>query len=394
MRPAMTVNVRAYKRIALFYFVSSLILCYLFSYQLSEGFVVDLRIVPFLIGGLYMRLSPIMGLLIITIRGFHGIDTGFFLGVGFYGVFSYFIWSISPWFLKLTSKYRILFSVMMTLIVSILILIFIELDGLPLRKLDVWFAYIVVPPLGVAMISSLIEMFDKNILLHKQSVKMEKLAAVEQMGAAISHEIRNPLTAAIGFVQLLEEGTLKTEKKEQYLTIIEQELESAERVIKDYLTFSKPIIESIVKLNINDELTHLIKLLLPLANLHSVKISTNFSAVGFIEGDRQKFHQCFINAIKNGIESMPDGGDLLIETTSTKTKLIIKIHDTGLGMSKDQLNRLGEPYYFTKGAKGTGLNLMVTYSIVRAMNGTIDVQSEIGKGTVFHYSFNLYTPIL
>jgi two-component system sporulation sensor kinase B len=383
-------NKRLYKGTAVMYFIISLVLCYIFSYRLNDGMVLDLRIVPFMIGGLYLRLSPILGLLIIILRGFHGIDIGFFIAVAFYGLFSLLIWRISPWFLKRTSKDRIFFAVSVTLMVSLAILVALQILASPNdHPLDLWFAYLFVPPLGVAMISYIMEVIEKNTLLQQRLVKSEKLEAVEQMGAAISHEIRNPLTSAIGFVQLLQDDSLDSEKRKQYLSILKGELESAERVIQDYLTFSKPFIESVEELDIHEELNHVLKLMQPIANRHSVKISTRFSSNGLIEGDKQKFHQCFINVIKNAIESMSNGGDLFIETLSTRTTISIRIQDTGEGMTKEQLDRLGEPYYSTRGASGTGLGVMVVYSIVRAMKGTIEVQSEVGKGTVFQFSFEL-----
>ncbi|MBS4216806.1 HAMP domain-containing histidine kinase [Bacillus sp. FJAT-49711] len=376
-----------YKGIALLYCFVSIILCFLLSYRVSDSVVLDLRMVPFVIGALYMRLSPLLGLLVIILRAFHGIDFGFYFVFGIYGFLSIFFWFISPWFFKLQSNQRILFSTCVTFIFSVFITIFIELFHFPFQILDLWIAFTVIPPLGVAMLSFIIEMIEKSQLLYHQLLKSEKLEAVEQMGAAISHEIRNPLTSAIGFAQLLNEESLESGKRKQYLSIIKGELEAAERVIKDYLTFSKPQIESVEKLNVNEELYHLLNLLEPLANLYSIKISCKFSSIVYIEGDRQKFHQCFINIIRNVIESLSNGGDILIETETSKKNVIIYIKDSGLGMSKKQLNRLGEPYYSTNGKKGTGLGIMVAYSIVKAMGGTIDVQSSIGIGTIFRFSF-------
>ncbi|WP_233711114.1 sensor histidine kinase [Lederbergia citrisecunda] len=351
----------------------------------------DLRIVPFIIGALYMRLSPLLGILIIALRSLHGIDYGFYLVFGFYSVLTIIFWFISPWFLKLRSSQRILFSTSVTLLCSICLSTFIVLFIHPFQLLDIWIAFIVVPPIGVAMLSYIIEMIEKNQQLYQQLLTAEKLEAVEQMGAAISHEIRNPLTSAIGFAQLLDEDSLENGKRMQYLSIIKGELEAAERVIKDYLTFSKPQIESLEKLNINNELFHILKLMEPLANSASIKISCNFSSIGYIEGERQKFQQCFIYIIRNAIESLPNGGDILIETETTKKNIIIYIKDSGFGMSKTNIERLGEPYYVTNGKKGTGLSIMVAYSIVRAMNGTVDVHSEIGIGTTFRFSFKRFT---
>jgi len=369
------------------YFVVALIFCNVFSFRLNDDMVLDLRIIPFLIGGLYMGLSPLLGLLLIGIRAFHGIDLGFFIGLLFYGLFSFYIWRISPWFNKRTSKQRVLYCVVVTMLVSLVLLIGMEVLNAPNRTLDVWFAYLIVPPLGVAMISCCIEVIDKNILIRQHLLKSKKLEVVEQMGAAISHEIRNPLTAALGFVQLLEDNSLQTETRKQYLSILKHELESAERVIQDYLTFSKPEIDSVEIINVQEELRNIISLLSPIANKSSVEVTTNFSSIESIEGDRQKFLQCFINVVKNAIESMPSGGMLSIETESNLKNVIIRIQDTGIGMTKEQVNRLGEPYYTTKGSKGTGLGVMVVYSIVKAMRGTVHVESEIGTGTVFEFSF-------
>jgi two-component system, sporulation sensor kinase B len=91
--------------------------------------------------------------------------------------------------------------------------------------------------------------------------------------------------------------------------------------------------------------------------------------------------------LKNGIESMPNGGQLWIQAVQDQRNLTIIVKDNGVGMTSEQLDRLGEPYYSTKGSKGTGLGMMVVYSIVNAMNGIIRVQSEVGVGTTFRFSF-------
>ena len=216
-----------------------------------------------------------------------------------------------PLVFKTSSKYRILFSVGLTFLVSLLILVGLEILSPPEHTLDFWFAYLFVPPLGVAMISYIIEGIRKNVLLRQRLVKAEKLEAVEQMGAAISHEIRNPLTSAMGFVQLLEDDLLDLDKRNQYLTILKEELQSAENVIQDYLTFSKPTIESVEVFQVEEELNQILKLLQPSANWNSVKVVSDYNSLNYIQGDRQKFHQCFVNVIKNAIESMPNGGDII-----------------------------------------------------------------------------------
>ena len=100
-------------------------------------------------------------------------------------------------------------------------------------------------------------------------------------------------------------------------------------------------------------------------------------------GERKKFQQCLINVMKNGIESMKSkGGKLQIHLSGFQDTVKIDISDQGVGMSQEQIKRLGQPYFSNK-ETGTGLGLMVSYSIVKGMNGTIEVSSEVGKGTCF-----------
>ncbi|WP_409302373.1 ATP-binding protein [Peribacillus sp. SCS-155] len=375
------------RKSAIFFFIASILLCFLFSFNSSSGLRIDLRTIPILIGGLYLGIGPLLSLIAIVVRGLYGIDPGFYINFFFYGTLTVFMWRIHPWFWNQTPRRRITASVYIAIIISFLNVVCIEIVSPPSGVFDLWVAYLIVPPLGVYLITYAIEFVVQNLNMYKQLIKTEKLQAVEQMGAAISHEIRNPLTAAMGFVQLLQETSIEPHKRKQYLSIVKEELESAERVIQDYLTFSKPSLEYIEEVNIKKELRHVLNILQPLANQNSVQISTSFAVLGTIRGDRQKFHQCFLNIIKNAIESMPGGGHLTVETDFNQTSVSVEIKDTGTGMSNEQVKRLGEPYYSTKGAKGTGLGMMVTYGIVRAMDGTIDVKSEIGKGTAFRVSF-------
>lgn len=378
---------RVYEITAVVYFIVSLLICFVFTYPLDESILLDVRNIPVMIGGLYMGLGPLLAMLTILIQGFYGLDSGFAATFLLYGCLAFLLWKLSPWFLKRNAKQRVLVAVGLTFIISTLTVSSMEFLNTPYHIFDVLLAYMIIQPLGVGMISGLIEVIIHNILIRKNMVKSERLEAVKQMGAAISHEIRNPLTSAMGFVQLLQDGSILGEQRGQYLTIIKDELESAERIIQDYLMFSKPQIDSIVQLNVHDELYYVLKLLQPLANWGSVEVNTTFSGTGLIEGNKPKFHQCFINIIKNAIESMPHGGCLTVETKIKKGNVLIRIQDTGGGMTKKQLGLLGEPYYSTKGARGTGLGVMVAYSIVRAMNGTIHVQSQVGMGTVFEFSF-------
>ncbi|WP_371261426.1 ATP-binding protein [Bacillus sp. OV322] len=380
------------KSSAIIWFIASLWMCLYFSYEAAPNILFDLREVPIVIGGLYLGIGPLASLAVILIRFFYGVNQGFYFTLGFYVPLAVILWKLYPWFWKQGPRKRIGFSVSLTVLISVLTLVPLGYLHPRYNWVDVYFAYMAVPPLGVFMISYSIEFVIKNLHMYQQLIKAEKLQAVEQMGAAISHEIRNPLTAAIGFVQLLQESSVSTVKRNQYLSLVKDELKSAERVIQDYLTFSKPALEYMEEVNVKKELRHVINVLQPLANQFSIEIITEFAVVGTIQGNRQKFHQCFLNLIKNAIEAMPNGGKLTIETNYSEKQIDIRIKDTGCGMNKEQLKRLGEPYYSTKGSKGTGLGMMVSYGIIRALNGSIRVQSGIGEGTEFLIAFPTSLP--
>ncbi|KKK34423.1 histidine kinase [Mesobacillus campisalis] len=375
------------KRTATLYYISSIFLCFAFSYNLTDTIRLDLRDVPVIIGGLYLGIGPLLAATAILTRALDGIDSGILTHILFYGLLAFSLWRLHPWFIGQKAKWRIIFAVLATFIVSFGTVVHIEWINPPHEKFDVWMAYLFIPSLGTCILAYSVEFVRKNLLMRKHLIKSKKLEVVEQMGAAISHEIRNPLTAAIGFVQLLQEDRVQPSKRKEYLSLVKGELESAEKVIQDYLTFSKPSFGAVEVLNIRRELAHVLTIVQPLANKNSVRITSDFAGVGFVEGDRQKFRQCFLNVLKNGIEAMPSGGELVVETLFTPAHVGITIKDTGIGMTKDQLDRLGEPYYSTKEGKGTGLGMMVVYSIVRAMKGTIQVESSEGEGTAFHFMF-------
>jgi len=379
------------KRMMTIFLIIMLWFCIQFSYHPVPFARYDLRIIPLVIGGVYLGVGPILVIVLILLRSLYGLDTGFYLTILLFVPFGIAVWRLYPWFWTQAPSKRILISVCLGAVLGMCTALGIGISHSYI--LDAFLAYLILPALGIGMTSYCIEFILRNVEMQQQLVKTEKLKAVEQMGAAISHEIRNPLTAASGFVHLLCDDQLPRHKRKEYLAIVKEELSSAERVIKDYLTFAKPSIEQFEELNVKQEMRQIINIVQPLANQNSVEITTDFSVIGFIKGDRQKFHQCFVNVLKNAIEAMPNGGRLSVETEFMQNFVSITITDTGIGMTKEQIERLGEPFYSTKGKNGTGLGMMVVQAITRAMHGTISVKSELGIGTTFQFKFPSCTTI-
>jgi two-component system, sporulation sensor kinase B len=371
------------------YFILSILTCFIFSIEAQEGIRFDLRHVPMILGSLYTGNSFLLAGVTILMRGFMGINEGFWTSAGLYVVLAFLLKWIYPWFSRFSLNQRIGVSILLTVMTSFVLIELIGFVNEPINHPEAWISFLVIPALTSGLISYSIETIRQTLLIRQKLAKADKIEAVSHLSAAISHEVRNPLTTVKGFLQLLGEQSYPEEKKKEFIQIAVQELERAEEVINDYLTFARPALEKVEDIDVEKEMNQVMNVLKPLANLNGVTIKRKYSPGLVISGDRSKFQQGFINLIKNGLEAMPDGGELTVQTFNTGHVVHILVRDTGIGMTDEQMARLGEPYYTTKGQQGTGLGMMVTFSIIRAMKGKVEIKSQPGKGTTFHIRFNI-----
>ena len=207
--------------------------------------------------------------------------------------------------------------------------------------------------------------------------RAEKLKIISDLAASVAHEVRNPLQVTRGFLQLLAEREVSNRR---YYDMAIEELDRASAIITDFLTFAKPEMEEFTVLDLTDELEKINAIMTPHASLNGVTLKFEVRDGLRIEGNSSRFKQAIINFIKNGIEAMQDGGELVVRAYGEDGQAVIRIRDTGSGMDEEQIAKLGTPYFSTK-TKGTGLGLMVTFRIIEAMNGVIHFESETGKGT-------------
>ncbi|UUZ81530.1 HAMP domain-containing histidine kinase [Paenibacillus sp. P26] len=242
-------------------------------------------------------------------------------------------------------------------------------SGLLIQLLSTWMA------------AFFIELLLRNHKLREEVLQMEKLKVISDLAASVSHEVRNPMTVSKGFLQLLQNGK-RDEQEKRFLKLALEELERAEAIITDYLAFAKPEPDRVAGLDVKEEIGYVTGVLQPYAAMAQVDIELRCEEGRSVWGDRQKFRQCLVNLMKNAIEAMPDGGMLHVESALERKNIVIRIQDTGHGMTQEEVRRLGTPYYTTKD-KGTGLGTMVAFSIVKAMNGKVHVSSEKEAGTLF-----------
>lgn len=222
-----------------------------------------------------------------------------------------------------------------------------------------------------------------------QIKQLDQLGVIGQLAAGIAHEIRNPLTSIKGFVQLLAEET-----NHQFGEIITSEIERIEFIMNEFLILAKPQREIVFKKeNVNTVVQEVISFMRPEAVLNNVEFVTKFNSFPYVNCEAKQIKQVIINLIKNAIEAMPRGGKLHIHTLSTEEGFVmIKVRDEGIGISKEHLQRLSEPF-FTNKEKGTGLGLMISNKIIEDHKGSIEFFSELGKGTTVEIRLPLATDI-
>ena len=224
--------------------------------------------------------------------------------------------------------------------------------------------------------------------IEEQLRKSDTLNVIGELAAGIAHEIRNPMTALKGFIQLLE-SSIK-EEHEMYYQVITSELGRIDSIINEFLILAKPQAIRFQEKDIITIMKETVELLNAQAVLHNVQFISQYEGqlpLVFCEPNQLK--KVFINIIKNAIEVMPHGGTISITIKmSNHNQIQISIQDEGIGIPKDKLKKLGQPFYTTK-ERGTGLGLMVSFKIIEEHKGNIQIESEEGKGTIFHISLPL-----
>ncbi|WP_034745060.1 ATP-binding protein [Halalkalibacter wakoensis] len=208
--------------------------------------------------------------------------------------------------------------------------------------------------------------------------KSDKLSAVGELAAGVAHEIRNPLTSIQGFLQFIKPNY----KEERYFDIMLSEIERIKLIISEMLVLSKPQVEKREMKDVTDMCQRIIDLFESQANLNNIQIQTNFEQqLPEIWCEENQLKQVFVNILKNAMESMTNGGEIFVEMKrQDENMILIRFIDQGIGIEKERLKRIGEPFYSTK-EKGTGLGLMVSYRIIESHHGKIKIDSKLNKGT-------------
>jgi len=214
--------------------------------------------------------------------------------------------------------------------------------------------------------------------------RLDRLNLVGEMAASIGHEIRNPMTAIRGFLQILQQKECYSEDGE-FFNLMLEELDRANTIITEYLGMAR---DKKIELQATD-LNQVVKKLYPMieadANYQGIKVKLELCSLPVLQLDKSEIRQLILNLVRNGMDAMSSGGNLTIGTRLEGSETTLFVSDDGPGLEAEIVSKLGTPFLTTK-ENGTGLGLPICYSIAARHNARLEVETGAG-GTTFMLKF-------
>lgn len=225
-------------------------------------------------------------------------------------------------------------------------------------------------------------------ILEKEVQRREQLITIGSIASGVAHELRNPLSSIKGYASYLGERFATESTEHEVTRIIVQEVERLNRVVSELIGLSLPTDIRPENINLGSVIKDVLRLIEQDAKKQAVEFNFNIDHTLYVSVDPDRIRQVLLNLCLNALEAMPQGGKLTITLylDQAKQQFSLEIKDTGVGISKNVLSQIFDPYFSTK-VKGTGLGLAIVQKIVVAHKGSITVDSELGKGTVFRLVF-------
>ena len=225
--------------------------------------------------------------------------------------------------------------------------------------------------------------------LQERLSQHERLAAIGRLAAGLAHEINNPLLGIMGLTQILLQNEEMKKQGEKELTSIEQEVYRCVRIIENLTYFAQPPETVKMKYNINTLIDEILESIRTQPNCSTISIIKKYNYVPKISIDYGQMHQALSNILFNAcLATQIECGRVKVSTTLEKEHdqrfVKVRVEDNGSGMDQDKVQKVFDPFFSNdQGWKGVGLNLSVSYSIIQAHHGVIDVESQPGVGSVF-----------
>ena len=216
----------------------------------------------------------------------------------------------------------------------------------------------------------------------------ERLASLGEMIASVSHEIKNPLGIIRSTAEILNKRLKDQAPTSKHLAeIIVTETSRLDDIVREFLDFARPQVPNYSKISINDLLEKVMVFMQPEFANNRIKVETDLDPdLKPLDIDQNMMYRAFLNLFVNAVQAMPDGGILSVTSVSSsegqRKTVVIRITDSGIGMSQEKLGMIFTPFYTDKN-RGTGLGLAIAKNLIEEHNGTIEVESEPEKGSSF-----------
>lgn len=214
----------------------------------------------------------------------------------------------------------------------------------------------------------------------------EKMALLGQLSAALAHEIRNPLSAMSGVIEVLSEEITPSEENNRLVAVASQEVERLNFLVEDFLVLTSPIQTVSTFVDIDNVINESVESFLRSKNGDSVEIEINNDKGIYVMADSYRLKQAFWNLLQNSMEAMPNGGKVQIESHMNGDEIMVKFSDNGCGIDEKIINKIFDPFFTTKKV-GTGLGLAIVQKVIEGYNGKLNVISSLNNGTTFVISF-------
>jgi PAS domain S-box-containing protein len=216
-----------------------------------------------------------------------------------------------------------------------------------------------------------------------------RLAAISRLTSGVAHEIKNPLNAIALHIEVLR-GRLDSPEPE--LELITQEVRRLDHVVRTFLNFNKPLELELTEVNLPDVVRELAAFIRPDAEAHQIGVETELCEEAWIRGDPRLLRQAVLNVVVNAIDAMGEQGRLKLAVDNQDGECILTVADTGPGIPEGIRDRVFDLYFSTK-PEGSGIGLALTFRMVQLHGGTIDFESQPGKGTSFRLRFPEAAPV-
>ncbi|MBP2632438.1 MAG: sasA 14 [Firmicutes bacterium] len=237
----------------------------------------------------------------------------------------------------------------------------------------------------IAEIQGIIRDITDRKELEQVAAQFDRMDMAGNMAATVAHEIRNPMTTVLGYLQWLGKKEKYKSDKEKF-QIMMDELYRGNGIIREYLSLSNQKLVDFKQASLNKILEALYPLLEADACAKKVKIKLEIADIPELLLDQNEIRQLVLNIVRNGVEAMPNGGELTLGTKLENNEVLLFISDQGTGIDEEVLKKVGTPFFTTK-PFGTGLGLSICYRIANRHNATIKINSS-KAGTTFRICFN------